>query len=172
MGKDFKIGLMAGVVLGFIMLVWVATRPSQSPEARILGPSAASSQEALPLPIVPPAPPEAESDTPLPAAPQPNSPMPTDETLSETESTRDVASIFDRPLPEPVQPNEPDTARYEQAERIETTRFHIVQSGETLSGISQQYYGSASRWRSILEANRETVPDANKISPGTKLVIP
>jgi len=69
-------------------------------------------------------------------------------------------------------PNEPDTTRYERDEKIATTRFHIVQRGETLSGISQQYYGSAARWQKILQANQDTIADANKISPGTKLLIP
>ncbi|UCD48543.1 MAG: LysM peptidoglycan-binding domain-containing protein [Phycisphaerales bacterium] len=75
--------------------------------------------------------------------------------------------------PSAPRPSEaPDTARDESREKITTTRFHIVQNGETLSGIAQQYYGSASRWRSIVEANRDTIKDPDRISPGTKLIIP
>ncbi len=52
------------------------------------------------------------------------------------------------------------------------TRFHIVRKGETLSGISFRYYGSANKWQKILSANRDSIKDANKLSPGTKLIIP
>jgi nucleoid-associated protein YgaU len=51
-------------------------------------------------------------------------------------------------------------------------RVHLVQPGETLSGIAQQYYGSKEDWRKILAANEKTLKDANKIAPGTKLIIP
>jgi len=52
------------------------------------------------------------------------------------------------------------------------TRFHVVRQGETLSAIAQQYYGSSNDWRKILTANEKTIKDANKIAPGTKLIIP
>ena len=159
---------MAGVVLGFIALIWVATRPSQSPEARMLGPASASSQEGLPF--VEDRPRSVASEPEPPRSTQPETPSP-----AGREAAVDVSSILDHvpaSQPEVDPPNEPDTARYEQDEKITTTRFHIVQRGETLSGISQQYYGSASRWQRILQANQDTITDANRISPGTKLVIP
>jgi len=49
---------------------------------------------------------------------------------------------------------------------------HIVAEGETLMHISKEYYGTTRKWRRILEANRETIPDENKIRPGTELTIP
>jgi len=61
---------------------------------------------------------------------------------------------------------------YEQAEKIKTQRFHIVRDGENLSAISQKYYGSANKWPKILDANRSVVKDPDKITPGTKLIIP
>jgi nucleoid-associated protein YgaU len=65
-----------------------------------------------------------------------------------------------------------DLTVYERSEKIETTRFHIVRKDETLSAISQQYYGTPNKWRKILEANRDTIKDANRISPGAKIIIP
>jgi len=65
-----------------------------------------------------------------------------------------------------------DLTIYETSEPIKTTRFHIVRRNETLSAIAQQYYGSASNWRKILTANQKVIKDANRISPGTKLIIP
>lgn len=54
----------------------------------------------------------------------------------------------------------------------ETTRSHVVRPGETLSSIAQQYYGSPNDWRKILTANQKTIKDADRIAPGTKLIIP
>jgi nucleoid-associated protein YgaU len=51
-------------------------------------------------------------------------------------------------------------------------RIHIVQRGETLSAISQQYYGSANKWQIILDANRDTLKNPDSLTPGMKLIIP
>jgi hypothetical protein len=53
-----------------------------------------------------------------------------------------------------------------------TVIYHIVKSGETLSQISYEYYGTAKDWRKILAANRQMIKDANSLTPGTKLIIP
>jgi nucleoid-associated protein YgaU len=50
--------------------------------------------------------------------------------------------------------------------------IHTVAEGETLTSISIEYYGSASMWQGILNANRDIVKDENRLRPGMKLVIP
>jgi LysM repeat protein len=60
----------------------------------------------------------------------------------------------------------------EKPEEIKTERIHIVRSGETLSDISRQYYGSADKWQKILGADRLPISDPSKLRPGTKLIIP
>ncbi|MGA2094287.1 MAG: LysM peptidoglycan-binding domain-containing protein [Sedimentisphaerales bacterium] len=88
-------------------------------------------------------------------------------------SARPAVSPVERPAitPAPVtaapQPPEPNAPVNEQS-----VRFHIVQKGDTLSGISQQYYGSQRQWPKILNANRAQLPDPNRLTPGTKLIIP
>ena len=52
------------------------------------------------------------------------------------------------------------------------TQTHVVQSGETLSKIAQQYYGDAALYDKIFQANRDVLKDPNKIFPGQKLKIP
>jgi nucleoid-associated protein YgaU len=52
------------------------------------------------------------------------------------------------------------------------TQIHVVQSGDTLSKIAQKYYGDASLYSKIFQANRDVLSDPNKISPGQKLRIP
>ena len=52
------------------------------------------------------------------------------------------------------------------------TRYHDVQSGETLSAIAKQYYGNANEYQKIFEANKPMLSSADKIYPGQKLRIP
>ena len=127
MQRDFKIGMVVGLVVAIAAAIWFATRPSLSPRARIL---------------------RAHSNT-SPGEPQGNLGMP--------------ASAID---------NQSPIINYEQAEKIKTQRFHIVRDGENLSAISLKYYGSANKWPKILDANRSVVKDPDKITPGTKLIIP
>jgi nucleoid-associated protein YgaU len=51
-------------------------------------------------------------------------------------------------------------------------RRYIVKSGDTLSGISRQFYGDASQYKKIFDANRDILRDPNTISPGQDLAIP
>lgn len=157
MGKDFRIGLIVGLVLVVAALFWVATRPRFTPEARLLG-----SQPAPPAETVAQTPPEATLPSLTPV--EPDAPPPT-ATLPGSDSTRSQVSPTDKP-------GLPDLTIYEQAEKIQTTKFHIVLKNENLSSISQKHYGTANQWQKILQANRDTIKDANKITPGTKLIIP
>ncbi len=49
---------------------------------------------------------------------------------------------------------------------------HVVQAGENLATISERYYGTRARWKSIFDANRERLTDANNLRVGTSLTIP
>ena len=60
----------------------------------------------------------------------------------------------------------------EQPKEIKTERIHVVRSGETLSDISRQYYGSADKWQKILGADGLPIENPSKIRPGMKLIIP
>lgn len=159
MGKDYRIGLIAGLVLAVIALIWVATWDSLSPSQRL----ARSTPTGEPSPE-----PNAAAGTPSTAGVQERGPT--------APGGPDANAVARLPSPAgesmPAAPNVPDLTIYEQSEPIVTTRFHIVRKNETLSAISKQYYGTAHQWQKILEANRDTISDANKISPGTKLIIP
>jgi nucleoid-associated protein YgaU len=52
------------------------------------------------------------------------------------------------------------------------TRRYTVQSGDSLSKISKQFYGNAGDYMKIFEANRNILKDPNKIQPGQEIVIP
>jgi len=50
------------------------------------------------------------------------------------------------------------------------TRHYIVQPGDCLGTISQDFYGTAKKWRMILEAN--SLEDETSLRAGMKIVIP
>jgi nucleoid-associated protein YgaU len=49
---------------------------------------------------------------------------------------------------------------------------YTVEAGDTLSHIARRFYGKASRWREIFEANRDQLDDPDLIRPGQVLLIP
>lgn len=51
-------------------------------------------------------------------------------------------------------------------------RTYVVKKGDTLSGIAKKMYGSENQYRKILNANRKTIKDPNKLRVGQKLIIP
>jgi nucleoid-associated protein YgaU len=51
-------------------------------------------------------------------------------------------------------------------------RNYTVKLGDTLSSISREFYGDASQYLKIFEANRDILRNPNMISPGQELVIP
>jgi nucleoid-associated protein YgaU len=51
-------------------------------------------------------------------------------------------------------------------------RFHDVVSGDTLSGLAKKYYGDASKYTRIFDANRDQLNDPDKIKVGQRLKIP
>jgi len=59
--------------------------------------------------------------------------------------------------------------------KVATTQkpgMHIVQKGDTLSKISQRYYGTANRWKNIYDANKGRIANINNLKVGTELTIP
>lgn len=132
MQKDLKIGMLLGLVLITVAMVWLSTGPSLGPNPR----SNLPPQEALATP--------------------------------NNFSTNGLTALN----AEDNQSEPPDSTIYEQTEKIKTQKFHIVHEGETLSEISYKYYGSANKWRIILDANRDEIEDVSKLKPGTKIIIP
>jgi nucleoid-associated protein YgaU len=133
MQKDFKIGLAIGVIFAVGVVLWLATLPNLSAQARALQ-AASNINPSLKTP------PEIPSSV--------TSPQPIDTEIRNTNyEIRDTN----------------DETR---------TRIHIVQKGDTLSSISAKYYGSAKQWRKIVNANRNNLPDPNRLVPGVKLIIP
>jgi len=51
-------------------------------------------------------------------------------------------------------------------------KSYVVQSGDTLSKISEKFYGTANRWNDIFQANRDTLSSARSLREGQELLIP
>jgi len=158
MQKDLKIGLILGLAVVSATVLWLATRPSLSPQARMLdargtdiGPGSPAQRGAARNPA------EQVDSRKREALNTPAPRVPIHRRRTGERVERDTAA---------------KPAIYVQPERIRPQRFHVVRDGETLSGISYDYYGSAGKWRRIFEANRKTIKDANVVVPGTKLIIP
>src|SRR5256885_370596 len=58
------------------------------------------------------------------------------------------------------------------AAQAEPERIHEVVAGETLGKIAQHYYGKASLYPKIFEANRDVLSDPDKIKVGQRLRVP
>lgn len=54
----------------------------------------------------------------------------------------------------------------------ETVEYYEIVSGDTLGKIAKRFYGDASKYTRIHAANKELIPDPNKIYPGQKIKIP
>jgi nucleoid-associated protein YgaU len=170
MQKDLKIGLAVGLGLAAAAVVWVATRPSMSPEARIRQlhetvPQAEPNEQSV-VSII------ARSPEPNVQAPQPAPP----ETPPAEPAGGNVAPAVEEPAvakeQKSLQEGSLDSTVHEQIEKIEPQRFYIVRKGDTLSKISQTYYGSPGKWQKIYDANKETIKNPDRLSPGQKLLIP
>ncbi|MDX2488946.1 peptidoglycan-binding protein LysM [Desulfosarcina sp.] len=55
---------------------------------------------------------------------------------------------------------------------VQEVQYYEIQSGDSLSAIAKKYYGKASDYPRIFEANREVIKDPNLIYPGQKIRIP
>lgn len=157
-------GLVAGSILAGVALVWVATRPGLAPRPQ---PVQSSPKGGHDLPgtagpvTAPDTNPAVQADKARPGEPKTQE-QPTSQSVFRPPSAvlRDLSS------------GSPNLPARQKTGPAKTTRSHVVRPGETLSSIAQQYYGSANDWRKILTANEKTIKDANKIAPGTKLIIP
>ena len=69
-----------------------------------------------------------------------------------------VAQLTARPTPTPTP--------------TPVVRTYVVVDGDTLSGISLKFYGTARRWPDIYQANRNVLPNESTLQVGSTLRIP
>ena len=54
----------------------------------------------------------------------------------------------------------------------QSSRTYTVQPGDSLSKISQHFYGNPREYQKIFDANRDQLENPDQIQPGQRLVIP
>jgi nucleoid-associated protein YgaU len=57
-------------------------------------------------------------------------------------------------------------------EEVSKDEFYEVVSGDTLGAIAKRFYGKASAYMKIFEANRDVIDNPDRIYPGQKIRIP
>lgn len=78
---------------------------------------------------------------------------------------------LDRPEPTPTVPPQTAPPAFEPTPvPVEMPSLHIVRKGDTLWSIAEQHYGNGNRYRDILAANPDIVPE--KLAVGETLVLP
>ena len=105
-------------------------------------------------------------------------------TLKGTAKSREAANLVMEKLDQAVKAEnivnaieiekkpEPAPAPEAAPERVSGERFYEVVAGDTLGAISQKYYGQASKYMKIFEANRDILDNPDLIKVGQKLKIP
>ncbi len=51
-------------------------------------------------------------------------------------------------------------------------KTYVIQKGDTLSKISQKFYGTTKKWKAIYDANRDRINNINNLKVGAQIVIP
>jgi len=144
----------------------------------------ASPEESSPVPpaettsTTEPQPP-ALSPEPSTPAQRPATAMPEPEPEPSLVATRPVPPVK---IPEPsvaaarpaspVASPEPSLATARRVPSPDMDRTYTVQRGDSLSKIAYKVYGDATQWRTIQDANRNTLGDSVNVRVGQVLVIP
>ena len=50
--------------------------------------------------------------------------------------------------------------------------IYRLRKGESLSRVAKAFYGDSERWKDLVEANKDKIPDPDKVEAGTVIVIP
>ncbi len=85
-------------------------------------------------------------------------------------SVKSTEEIVEKPDFSNVQSSVQSTEEIIEPDPVE--QAYTVEKGDTLSAIAQRFYGKASRWHAIFEANRDQLDDPDRIRPGQVLRIP
>lgn len=151
MKKDWKTGIVLGLAMIPFIAVWIATRPALKTENRIAIHEAADDERSTALLCAPlQVSREEEIDKPVVVQKYIKKPGPAIDTSPK---------------------RKPATKQLLQPVKIKPL-IHTVTTGQTLSEISNHYYGSSGKWQKILNANKALIKKPKDLRIGMKLVIP
>lgn len=134
-------------------------------------PARGAAVAAVPRPVPEPAP------QPLPKPQPAPEPLPRPEPVPEP-LPRPMPPSKPAPRPQPAPRPEPRPEPLPRPEPAEpgtdapVGTLHTVAPGDTLFSLSRRYFGTPWRWRAILEANRDLLPEDGRLEVGQALTIP
>ena len=163
MQRDVKIGIAIGVLLILLIGIFWWSRHDAAP--RVPADEEDTSLAQLPPSEDPTAPEGQGHGSPyLAESPEVAVAPPAPDAVVNPQATLEGPSAPPVATPQPAAA----TAPASPAAKV----FHTIKSGDTLSGISQKYYGTTTKWKRIQEANRDKIPDPARLRVGLKIVIP
>jgi nucleoid-associated protein YgaU len=161
MRRDLKIGMLIGVGVVICATVALSLWPGASVEDRVRQNMAETGG------------PEAGYEPPKPIVAKPGSLVIPERKPGETDESIIRPFVGDTKLRLTENAGKTGTGpTTETAKPKPTETIHVVAADETLSKISQKYYGTSSQWQKILQANSAILKAPEKIKPGMRLVIP
>ena len=172
MRTDLKIGMLIGVVIVIITILIISYLPEGSIEERLKTQSLLEQQQQqanedhLPLP---------EDDHSADNSGEPD--QQEDNFQANPEELQQVLDRLYSQAGQVVEDSGGKTTRDNSRDEIKSPiirikAYHTVRDKETLSHISQQYYGTTSKWHLIQEANKDILPNPNLLRIGMRLAIP
>jgi len=69
-------------------------------------------------------------------------------------------------------PEKASTQKEKTSAKKSDRRTYVVRSGDTLASISRKFYHSSARGKEILDANKKSIDDPEKLRVGQSLIIP
>jgi hypothetical protein len=151
MRKDVKIGMVIGSLIVISAIGWLSTHSSLTDLELSPGPQI---QQKESQDVAGKSPPDSTTD-------MPDIPVATIKPRETLTFNKEITEYTETPL-----------TRHKESEQAKHNRIHTVATGETLSGISQIYYGTASGWQKIYVTNRKVLSSPDRIRPGMRLIIP
>jgi nucleoid-associated protein YgaU len=165
--RDVKIGIVASIAIFLILVLIWSTRSPKEPEVSSIEEEIVVAKELEPDWLK-----EFEKEREAIVVLRP--PVEVEKVVEE--AGEEIPELIEEPLfitEEEVEPEE--EAKPEEKVTPVTApakRTHIVQKGDSLWKLAEKYYGDASKWRLIQQANKEIVPRTTALRIGLKLNIP
>lgn len=161
MKTDMKIGILVGVVVVAVLVIFFVNRnntQTDKPLAEVPEVTAPIQPDPTPPPVETPpvaVEPEPIAEKPEVIIPDREEPVTLEPIIEETAQP---------PFSEPIAIPTPEPPR--------APRYHTVAEGDSLSTISETYYGSGNFWPEIQKANSGRINNPNHLQVGWKLRIP
>lgn len=98
------------------------------------------------------------------AAYEPTEPAPTEQAPPAETVTPDEPV----PVPPPAELSPGPATQQTDAVR----GMYTIRKGDTLIGLARRFYNDQSKWKTIWNANRDKIPNPDRIMPGLEIVLP